>query len=107
MRRKANLSLELFGDRFDFNRQGLDDGGEHRRMLRTLRRAMEGELTERQRECVRLRYVEGKSVNEVARELGITAGTASRHLKKARNRLGRVIGYSFPRLTENGQNSAG
>jgi RNA polymerase sigma factor (sigma-70 family) len=98
MRRKANLSLDLFGDRFDFSRQGLDDGGEHRRMLRALRRAMEGELTERQRDCIRLRYMEGKSVNEVARELGITAGTVSRHLKKARNRLGTVISYSFSRL---------
>ncbi len=98
MRRKADLSMDLFGDRFDFNRRELDDGGEHRRMLRALRRAMEGELTERQRDCIRLRYMEGKSVNEIARQLGITAGTASKHLKKARNRLGAVIGYSFARL---------
>lgn len=97
MKRKADLSLDLFGDRLNIQR-GLDDGGEHRRMLQALRRAMDGELTERQKECIRLRYLEGKSVNDVADSLGITAGTASRHLKKARSRLGTVISYSFTRL---------
>ncbi len=97
MRRNANLSLDLFGDRLNL-RQELDDGGEHRRMLQSLRRAMDGELTERQKECIRLRYMEGKSVNDVAEILGITAGTASRHLKKARSRLGTVMSYSFTRL---------
>lgn len=99
MRRKTDLSLDLFGDRLDVSRytdQG--DDGEYRRMLRALRRAMEGELTERQRECVRLRYLEGKSVSEIAEILGVTPPTASKHLKKARGRLGRVIGYSFSRL---------
>ena len=61
MRRKTNLSLDLFGDRLNISHQETDDGGEHRRMLCILRRAMEGELTERQRECVRLRYLEGKA----------------------------------------------
>jgi len=98
MRRKTDLSLDLFGDRLNLNRQEMGDGGEHRRILRTLQRAMEGELTERQRECVRLRYLEGKSVNEVAAELGVTASTASKHLKKARTRLCSVVSYSFSRL---------
>jgi RNA polymerase sigma factor (sigma-70 family) len=98
MRRKTTLSLDLFGDRLDFSRYETDDNGERERMLRTLRRAMEGELTERQRECVRLRYFDGKSVNEVADALGVTPPTASKHLKKARARLGKVMGYSFSRL---------
>lgn len=96
---RSNLSLDLFGDRLNLERyreQG--DDAEYRKMLRALRRAMEGELTGQQKECVRLRYVEGKSVKEVAEQLGITAPTASKHLKKARCRLGRVIGYSFSRL---------
>jgi RNA polymerase sigma factor (sigma-70 family) len=98
MKRKSNLSLDLFGDRLNIPLQTEEEDGERRQMLRALRRAMEGELTERQRECVRLRYLEGKSVNEVAAQLGVTAGTASKHLKKARGRLGTVMGYSFSRL---------
>jgi RNA polymerase sigma factor (sigma-70 family) len=98
MKRKTDLSLDLFGDRLDVSRRNADDDGEYKRMLHVLRRAMEGELTERQRECVQLRYLNGKSVNEVAAELGVTASTASKHLKKARKRLGTVMGYSFSRL---------
>jgi RNA polymerase sigma factor, sigma-70 family len=96
---KSNLSIDLFGDRLDLSKNaGGEADGEYRRMLHALKRAMEGELTERQKECVRLRYLEGKSVRETAEELGITPPTVSRHLKKARGRLGRVIGYSFSRL---------
>lgn len=96
---KSNLSLDLFGDRLNLEKyRAQGDDTEYRNMLRALRRAVEGELTERQRECVRLRYAEGKSVKEVAELLGITPPTASRHLKKARSRLGKVIGYSFSRL---------
>lgn len=101
MQRKSNLSLDLFGDRLDAGRyrpEKEEPDGEHRRMLRVLHRAAQGELTERQRECVRLRYGEGKSVKETAAALGITPPTASRHLKKARRRLSRVLGYAFPRL---------
>lgn len=92
------MSLDLFGDRLNVRTFEEEDDGERERMLRALRCAMEGELTERQRECVRLRYFDGKSVNEVAHEIGVTPPTASKHLKKARARLGRVMGYSFSRL---------
>ncbi len=98
MKRGTDLSLELFGDRLPLAARSGDDGGEHRRMLRVLREAERGELTERQRECVRLRYGEGKSVGEVAECLGVTAPTVSKHLKKARARLAKVLGYYFPRV---------
>lgn len=97
MKRGTNLSLDLFGDRLAIPEERQGDGGEHQRMLRILRAAAQGELTGRQRECVRLRYEQGKSVGEVARCLGITPATASKHLKKARARLAKVLGYCFPR----------
>nr|WP_255575654.1 sigma-70 family RNA polymerase sigma factor [Caproiciproducens faecalis] len=87
----------MFGDRLYINK-GEDDGGEHLRIRGTLRRAMEGELTERQRDCLQLRYFEQKSVQEVAEIIGVTPPTVSKHLKKARERLRRVMGYSFSRL---------
>lgn len=99
MRRKSNLSLDLFGDRLNVPNRTEDSGAEREKMLRILRKVMEGELTERQKDCVRLRYFEAKSVTEVAEALGITPPTASKHLKKARTRLGKVMGYSFPRLS--------
>lgn len=98
MRRKTNLSLDLFGDRLDVDRYKDDGSSGREEMLRVLRQAMQGELTERQQACVRLRYFDGKSVQEVADAIGVTPPTASKHLKKARARLGKVMGYTFSRL---------
>lgn len=99
MRRKSNLSLDLFGDRLAAPPKGGGEADtEYRRMLQTLHNAIEGELTERQRTCITLRYFDCKSVNEVAEILGLTAGTVSKHIKKGRERLQRVMRYSFTRL---------
>lgn len=95
MRRGSDLSLDLFGDRLLLPAAGESNGAEHRHMIRALKKAARGELTARQLNCVRLFYYEGKSVGEVAETLGITAATASKHLKKARKRLGKVMKYFF------------
>lgn len=96
------LSLELFGDRLNAAPFPKGDGGEHERILRTLERAAKGELTPRQKECLRLMYGEGKGVCEIAEILGVKPSTASKHLKRARERLRKVLGYSFPRLEGSG-----
>lgn len=98
MRRGTDLSLDLFGDRLNPDRQGQGDGGEHKRMLRTMMLAAQGELTARQMQCVRLCYVEGKNVSEIAAELGLSPSTVSRHLKKARLRLQTILQYCYPSL---------
>jgi len=92
------LSLDLFEDRLDVDRYKDEESSGREKMLRVLRQAMQGELTERQQACVRLRYFDGKSLREVADAIGVTPPTASKHLKKARARLGKVMGYSFSRL---------
>ena len=51
MRRKSDLSLDLFGDRLSIPVHGKEPVDlEYRRMLRSLQAAMEGELTARQKE---------------------------------------------------------
>lgn len=99
------LSLDLFGDRLNPGPLPREDGGEHERLLRTLERAAEGELTPRQIECLRLMYAEGRSVCEIAETLDVKPSTVSRHLKKARARLQKVLEYAFPRLEESDGNA--
>lgn len=104
MRRKSNLSLELFGDHLPaMQKSGGEPDAEYRKMLRVLHAAMEGELTQRQRECIQLRYFEQMRVNEIAGLLGLTPGTVSVHIKKGRERLGKVMRYSFSRLEPSGK----
>ena len=83
MRRKSNLSLELFGDRLPaMQGSGGEPDAEYRKMLRALHAAMEGELTQRQRECIQLRYFEQMRVNEIAGLLGLTPGDGIRPYQK-------------------------
>lgn len=104
--RKQNLSLDLFGDycpvpslsKGFLNENQEEEQIKRQRLLRTLRYAVEGELTEKQKICVRKYYFDNLSQKKIAEELGITEATVSRHLKKARQRLGRVIAYSRPDL---------
>ena len=60
---------------------------------------MEGELTQRQRQCLDLYYFQGLTQEETGRRLGVTAATVSRHIKRARERLQQVLVYSFPYLS--------
>lgn len=64
-------------------------------LMRALKRAVEEELTPRQRECLIAYYFEGQKAHEIALALKIRPSTVSRHLKKARERLGRVLQYGF------------
>lgn len=92
---RAELSFDLM-ENMIADRGGPEGGDERRaKLLRALRRAVRGELTPRQAECVRLYYGERATDREIAARLGVTTPTVSRHLGKARARLGRVLRYYF------------
>jgi RNA polymerase sigma factor (sigma-70 family) len=94
---KSVLSINPFLDLLS-NKEPEELDSEHQRIVRILSKAIKGELTQRQRDCVYLYYYQGKTVSEVAHELQIGMPTASKHLKKARNRLADVLRYSFSKL---------
>ncbi len=72
---------------------------EYQKMLKVLVKAIDGELTERQKECVIRYYGQKMKIADIAKELNIYPSTVSRHLSKSRHRLQTVIGYYFPRLS--------
>jgi len=62
--------------------------------------AFETELTDRQRETARLYYFEQLSMHEIAKKLGVNVSTVSRTLRRARERLLRVLKYGRVSLLE-------
>lgn len=58
-----------------------------------LREAMGKELTDKQRECVRLYFFEGLNQEQTARTLGVGKSTVCRHLQRAKARLKRAVSY--------------
>lgn len=92
MKKGRTLSLDLLENFVAANEEEQED--ERRsRLLSVLKKAVGGELTPRQRECVGLLYGEGMSQREIAARLGLSPATVSRHLTKARSRLLRVLRY--------------
>ncbi len=66
---------------------------EYKRLLRILSKVVAGELTERQRQCIVMRYYKNLTVTEIGHQLGIGKSTVSRHIKKAKSRLYKILDY--------------
>lgn len=97
---RRTLSLELLGDRFlpAISSFSAEEEERRKKLLQTLNQAIEKELTQRQQYCLQKYYFENITMGCIAKELGITEATVSRHLKKARQRLSKILIYVFPRL---------
>lgn len=106
MRSGNNLCLDVFTEnqasmqewerqQYDFEHTGRP---EYQEMLKVLTYAMQRELTKRQMDCVRMYYFDKVEMKEIANRLGIDISSVSRHLKRARQRLGVVMGYAFRRF---------
>jgi RNA polymerase sigma factor (sigma-70 family) len=84
------VSLHLWQDA-----QGGDNHETHKRLLENLSKAIERELTPRQRQVLLLRYREELGVTQIADRLGVDKSTVCHTLKRAKGRLRRVLRYSF------------
>ena len=83
----ASAWAEVFGES--------DNREQQARLLRNLHRAMEQELTPRQRQIVELYYEEGLPVTRIGALLDVTPSTVSRTLQRAKDRLRRYLEYSL------------
>lgn len=63
-------------------------------VLRNMRLAIREELSETQRRYLVAYYVEGRKMQDIADEYGRDRSTVSRTLKRARQRLKKVLRYS-------------
>jgi len=72
-----------------------DNSIQMQRLKRNLRRALEQELTPRQRLFVTLHCLEGISVTQIAREYGVNPSTVSRTVKRGKYRLEKCLRWSF------------
>ena len=92
--------IENYVGRNDRTDEPADNRSERKKLLQVLSNVMEGELTQRQQQCVRLYYFEGMKMHQIAEVIGVQTPAVSRQLKRARNRLHMVLGYHFDRLAE-------
>lgn len=75
--------------------QSGDNQDRIRRLLNNLPRAVQQELTSRQREILHLRFTCGMSVTAIAEKLGVNKSTVSRSLNRSMERLYKSLRYSL------------
>ncbi len=104
--RNRKVSLNNFTESLigisNFKESCFSENNEYKKMLEILVKAIDGELTNRQKECVLMYYGRQMSLKEISSKLNIDQSTISRHLKKSRFKLEKILKYYFNKL--NSQN---
>ena len=75
--------------------QSDDNQDRIRRLLSNLPRAVQQELTPRQREIMHMRFTRDMSISAIAQELGVNKSTVSRSLTRSMERLYKSLRYSL------------
>ena len=78
---------------YSLSLQGADNRRERERMKRILLRAIRHELTDRQRDCVIMYYLEGMKMKDIADRMKLSKSTVSRHIQSAIRKLRKVASY--------------
>lgn len=73
--------------------EGLSEEKRLERMGNVLRIGMEHELTERQRQCIDMRYMKNMKAEEIADALSLSVATVYKHLRKGIHALKHCVFY--------------
>lgn len=96
---RAKASVDVAMDKFAVREFLRGDSSENKnqmeRVLKNLPIAIDRELTARQRQILRMRFYQEKSVSEIARELGISKSAVSKSIARSTYLLFRVLQYSL------------
>lgn len=79
------------------NRKSFGDTDEpdskRERLKKIMRTGIVQELTDKQRDCMLKRYVNGMSVKDIAETMNISASNVYKHISKAKKRIARLYNY--------------
>ena len=78
---------------YSLYQHGSDNRPERERMKRILTRAIRHELTDRQRDCVTMYYLEGMKMKDIADAMHLSKSTVTRHIQSATRKLRKVASY--------------
>ena len=94
-RKKLSLTDKLceYSSYLQYNVGETSTGELRKRMKKVLTTAIEQELTERQRDCLRFYYNEGMKVKDIAQMMGLRPTTVYKHLLLAKKTLKKYAAY--------------
>lgn len=87
--------MDLAGLQLWRREQGEDNHLRLERLLGNLPRAMDEELTARQRQILTMHFFDGKTVTRIAEELHLSKSTVSRTISRSVDKLFHTLRYSL------------
>ncbi|MBQ9680063.1 MAG: sigma-70 family RNA polymerase sigma factor [Ruminococcus sp.] len=78
---------------FSLSQHGANNRAERERMKKIMFRAIRHELTDRQRDCMMMYYLEGMKMKDIAVALNLSRSTVTRHIQSATRKLRKVASY--------------
>lgn len=93
--------FELAQNQYAFdlwNSQGNNNDPAYKHLKNAFRVAIRNELTEQQRTYIMSYYYDSLTMEEIARQFSVNKSTVSRTIRRAEQRLERVLRYAHPRL---------
>lgn len=75
-----------------------DNSEQMARVRRNVMRALQEDVTPRQRECMLLYYKDRLNMRQIAERMGIDKSTVSRNIKRGERRLRRCLRYGAEQL---------
>ena len=96
MRKTINLEDDVMSF-FYQKRKSFGDTDEpdskRERLKKIMRIGIVQELTDKQRDCMLKRYVNGMSVKDIAETMNISASNVYKHISKAKKRIAKLYNY--------------
>ena len=78
---------------YSLYQQGSSNRLERERMKHILTRAIRRELTDRQRDCITMYYLEGMKMKDIATAMHLSRSTVTRHIQSVTRKLQRIASY--------------
>lgn len=97
---RTTFSLEIFGDRLPMLQRSLNNGDNRKQLDQIknyLSKAIDEELTDRQKQIINMFFFDGKTLTEISNVLEINKSTVSRHITRSKEKLKDALQYGlFP-----------
>ena len=95
----AALQFDNFGEYAGYIKSLGEDNHETMGILkRNLRRAILEEVSEKQWQAMKMHYIDGMKMIDIANVLGVNVSTVSRNIKRGKNNLRRCLRYGAKEL---------
>lgn len=91
--RLENLSQQM--SYYEFCMRNSDNKSQIEKMKKHIKKAVDMELTERQRYCITEYYIKSRKMVDISKDIGVSPSVVSRHISRGITKLKKTLPYFY------------